>query len=69
MAEKVPFHPCAEMLKQSMGQGTGMGLSYQPARAGIFKQSVGARNLDRTGLLYRPARLHRLAKLIPFLKV
>jgi hypothetical protein len=30
-------------------------------RAGMFKQSMGTRNRVRIGLLYRPARLHRLA--------
>jgi hypothetical protein len=32
--------------------------------AGIFKQSMGARNRIGRGLSYRPARLHRLAELI-----
>jgi hypothetical protein len=35
-------------------------------RAEIFKQSMGARNLIGRGLSYRPARLHRLAELIPW---
>jgi hypothetical protein len=34
--------------------------------AGNVKQSVGARNRVGIGLLYRPARLHRLAELIPW---
>jgi hypothetical protein len=34
--------------------------------AGIFKQSMGARNRVEIGLLYRPTRLHRLAELIPW---
>ncbi len=34
--------------------------------AGIFKQSVRARNREEIGLSYRPARLHRLAELIPW---
>jgi hypothetical protein len=34
--------------------------------AGIFKQSVGARNRAGKGLSYRPARLNRLAELIPW---
>jgi hypothetical protein len=39
--------------------------------AGIFKQSVEPRNRVGIGLLYRTARLHRVAELIPpyFLKV
>ncbi len=35
-------------------------------RAGIFKQSMGARNRIGIGLSYRPARLHRLVELIPW---
>ncbi len=35
------------------------------SRAGIFKLSMGARNLVGIGLLYRPASLHRLAEFIP----
>ncbi len=33
--------------------------------AGIFKKSMGARHRVGIGLSYRPARLHRLAKLMP----
>jgi hypothetical protein len=46
-------------------------LSYASKRrikvtcAGIFKQSMGARNRVTIGLSYRPARLHRLAELVP----
>ncbi len=36
------------------------------AWAGIFKQSMGARNREGIGLSYRPARLHRLAEFIPW---
>jgi hypothetical protein len=32
--------------------------------AGIFKQSMGARNRVGIGFSYRPARLHRLAELV-----
>jgi hypothetical protein len=35
------------------------------ARAGIFKKSMGARHRGGIGFPYRPARLHRLAELIP----
>jgi hypothetical protein len=35
-------------------------------RAGIFKKSMGARHGVRIGLLYRPAKLHRLAEFIPW---
>ncbi len=34
--------------------------------AGIFKQSMGARNRVEIGLSYRPARLHSLAVLVPW---
>jgi hypothetical protein len=34
-------------------------------RAGIFKQSMGARNRVGIGLSYRPARLQRIAEFIP----
>ncbi len=34
--------------------------------AGIFKQSMRARTRVGIGLSYRPARLHRLAELIPW---
>jgi hypothetical protein len=40
--------------------------SLYVARAGIFKQSRGARNRVGIGLSHRPTRLHRLAKLIPW---
>ncbi len=35
-------------------------------RAGIFKQSMGARYREGKGLSYRPTRLHRLAEFIPW---
>jgi hypothetical protein len=38
----------------------------QKTCAGIFKQSMGARNRERIGLSYLPVRLHRLAELIPW---
>ncbi len=38
----------------------------QTLRAGIFKQSMGARDRVGIGLSYRPARLHRLAEFIPW---
>jgi hypothetical protein len=36
------------------------------ACAGLFEQSVGARNQEGIGLTYWLARLHRLAELIPW---
>jgi hypothetical protein len=36
--------------------------------AGIFKQSIGARNREEIGLSYRPPRLHSLAELVPWNK-
>jgi hypothetical protein len=35
-------------------------------RAGIFKKSMGARQRVGIGISYRPARLHRLAELMPW---
>ncbi len=35
-------------------------------RAGIFKESMGARNRGGRGLSYRPARLHSLPEFIPW---
>jgi hypothetical protein len=40
--------------------------SVEAYRAGIFKHSMGARNRVRIGLSQRPARLHRLAELMPW---
>jgi hypothetical protein len=39
---------------------------FEGARARIFKEAMGARNRGGRGLLYRPARLHRLAEFIPW---
>ncbi len=36
--------------------------------AGIFKQSMGALNRVGIGLSYRPARLHSLAELVPWIR-
>jgi hypothetical protein len=36
------------------------------AKAENFKESMGARNREGKGLLYMPARLHRLAEFIPW---
>jgi hypothetical protein len=48
-------------------QASGMGtIHVNNIRAGIFKQSMGARNREGMGLLYRPAWLHRLAEFIPW---
>jgi hypothetical protein len=41
-------------------------VGHSLSRAGIFKQSMGARNQVGIGLSYRPARLHRLAEFIPW---
>ncbi len=40
--------------------------SIREYSAGIFKQSIGARNHVGIGLSFWPARLHRLAELIPW---
>jgi hypothetical protein len=39
---------------------------YVKYSAGIFKQSMGARNREVIGLLYWPARLHSLPELVPW---
>jgi hypothetical protein len=39
---------------------------HRPASARILEQSMGARNRVGIGLSYRPARLQRLAELIPW---
>ncbi len=41
-------------------------LTNEDHRAGIFKESMGARNRGGRGLSYRTARLHRLAEFIPW---
>ncbi len=49
-------------LKHGSEVRRGLGKSTKnPNRAGIFKQSMGARNRIGIGLSYRAARLHRLA--------
>jgi hypothetical protein len=40
-------------------------LAHVSCGAEIFKQSMGAWNRVGIGISYRPARLHRLAELIP----
>ncbi len=40
--------------------------TYRLYRAGIFKQSMEAKNRGGIRLSYRPARLHKLAELIPW---
>jgi hypothetical protein len=39
---------------------------HRNACAGIFKQSMGARNRVGIGLSYRTARLNRMAELVPW---
>jgi hypothetical protein len=53
-----------EKREEGGGGGIKTGDEFLP-RAGIFKQSMGARNQGGIGLSYRPARLHRLAEFIP----
>ncbi len=59
--------PVLEFLNNPWGLGNKVGiwLSNRPARAGFFKQSMGARNRVVIALSYRPVRLHRLAEFIP----
>jgi hypothetical protein len=44
---------------------SGIDFSGTMSTAGIFNQSMGARNRVGIGLSYRPARLHSLADLVP----
>ena len=54
-----------EKREEGGGGGIKTGDEFLP-RAGIFKQSMGARNQGGIGLSYRPARLHRMAEFIPW---
>jgi hypothetical protein len=45
---------------------TGYGKGYTVCCAGIFKQSMGARNRVGIAFSYRPARLHSLSELVPW---
>jgi hypothetical protein len=57
---------CSKGFRYSLDRLAGVILSRQILhRAGIFKQSMGARNRVDIGLSYRPARLHRLAEFVP----
>jgi hypothetical protein len=56
-----------------VGGGGGGVLGFQfhggkkkKSSAGIFKQSLGARNRVGIGLSYRPVRLHSLASFVPW---
>jgi hypothetical protein len=68
--EEFPFDMCREpefLNFQGAEESIQMN-HFQPAylaSAGIFEQSMGARNQVGIGFSYRPARLHRLAESIP----
>jgi hypothetical protein len=47
------------------GDIEGVAMMHVETRAGILKKSMGARHRVGIGLSYRPARLHRLAELMP----
>ncbi len=50
-----------------LGRGTHSCHSRGEHRVGIFKETImGTRNRGGIGLSYRPTRLHRLAKFIPW---
>jgi hypothetical protein len=53
---------CFVSIKNTLAPSIYIGLTVC---AGIFKQSMGARNLVGIGLSCRPARLHSLAYLVP----
>jgi hypothetical protein len=59
------LNPFQEPKNRFQGTNSAM-LCSLAARTGIFKKSMGARNRGGKGLLYRPARLHRLAEFIPW---
>ncbi len=52
------------VITQGVGAGGMIATIDTTSRAGIFKKSMGARNLGGIGLSYWPARLHRLAEFI-----
>ncbi len=52
-------------LKDFVGDVCSKSATSLVIRAGIFKQSMGSRNRVGIGLSYQPARLHKLAELIP----
>ncbi len=54
---------CIGLLQRSCTLETGKEREY---RAGIFRQSMRARNRVGIGLSYRTARLHRLVEFIPW---
>jgi hypothetical protein len=55
--------PLGEIFNTVYAAGTSFGTV---SRAGIFKESMGARHKGGKGLSYRPAWLHRLAEFIPW---
>jgi hypothetical protein len=57
---------CVRLCRVGVGGGGGGEKAISGVRAGIFKESLGARNGGGIGLSYRPARLHRLAEFIPW---
>ncbi len=66
-------HACAIFSQKGHGQNhpekpaiDGWPLLKLRQRAGIFKQSMGARNRVGIEISYRPTRLHRLAEFIPW---
>ncbi len=72
LAESIPWNRFLDTIKvlKYWTWCTGWQISVQARSsqisAGIFKQSIGARNRVGTGLSYRPASLHRLAESIPW---
>jgi hypothetical protein len=57
------LHRLAELIPWNRFLGSS---KVKKFRAGIFKESMGARNRGGIGLSYRPARLHRLVEFIPW---
>jgi hypothetical protein len=59
-------YPLTVLATKSLCNLCVINLSVLPC-AGILEQSMGARNRVGIGLSYRPARLHRLAEMIPWI--
>ncbi len=60
-----PHNRKVNILLQLLGYST---ISASVFCAGIFKQSMGARNRVGIGLSYQPARLHSMAELVPWIR-
>jgi hypothetical protein len=62
VTSSVIFSP---LLRAAESQPAEHGKEYCAELHGIFKKSMGAKHQVGIGLSYRPARIHRLAELMP----